>query len=302
MSVNCRVKALGEKFVELSKNFTGLDQRELLEKYIGLVWKGYENLYERLVAKWRISLDNLKPATRFVAENRARILETKSLILKMLKNCFEKVCNLFDVSDLDVDVVLFVGTMNVDGFIDIFEDREALFIGYEKASLHYPKFLEVFLCHEITHIVHMKILSKNLNLPLDKLFNEVLDWWFTAALIWEGLATVASKVLVPGFSDEEYLFCNMPNCGNYKWFEENRDFLLRGAKELLDAKDFEVFRNYFMGGSHPEDISSPRSGYYIGYLVVKEAVEKIGFPRFIRLHPDDWRRTVLSVVEQRKQC
>jgi len=136
--------------VELPKNFTGLDQRELLEKYIGLVWKGYENLYERLIARWRISLDNLKPATQFVADNRARILETKSLILKMLKNCFEKVCNLFDVSDLDVNVVLFVGTMNADDFIDIFEDREALFIGYEKASLNYPKFLEVFLCHEIT--------------------------------------------------------------------------------------------------------------------------------------------------------
>jgi len=68
----------------------------------------------------------------------------------------------------------------------------------------------------------MKILSKTLNLSLDKLFDEVLDWWFTAALIWEDLATVASKVLASGFSDEEYLFCHLPNCGDYKWLEENR--------------------------------------------------------------------------------
>lgn len=107
--------------------------------------------------------------------------------------------------------------------------------------------------------------------------------------------------MVPGFSDEEYLFCHIPGCGDYKWFEENRDFLLGKAVELLDAKDFEVFKNYFMSGSHCEEVASPRSGYYAGYLIVKETVEKMGFPRFIRLSPDDWKRTVLNIIKQKEQ-
>lgn len=79
--------------MELSKDFDGLDQRELFEKYIRSVCKGYENLYERLVARWRISPNNLKPAVRFVVENRTRVLEAKGLILKMLKGCFKRVCD-----------------------------------------------------------------------------------------------------------------------------------------------------------------------------------------------------------------
>jgi len=106
-------------------------------------------------------------------------------------------------------------------------------------------------------------------------------------LIWEGLAAVASKVLVPCFSDEEYLFCHLPNCGDYKWLEENRELVLKKVVKLLGVRDFNVYREYFMGGNHPKDVLSPMSGYYAGYLIVKKIVEKLGFSKFIKLSPDE---------------
>jgi len=289
----------GENFVKLSNNFVGLNHGELLERYVVFVWKDYKDLYERLVARRRIYPGNLEFAVKFIVKNREKILGTKNLVLDLLEGCLRKVCSLFEVTGLDVRVFLFVGTLNADGFTDTYKGEETLFIGYKLASLHYPRLVEVFLCHELTHFVHGKILSELLGLSWDKLFDDVLDWWFTAALIWEGLATFASKTLVPRFSDREYLACYLPSCGDYRWFEESRELLLKRATKLLDVRDFNVYREYFMGGGHPKDISSPRTGYYVGYLVIEKLVRRLGFSKLVRLHPSEWKKLIANILMQR---
>jgi len=55
-----------------------------------------------------------------------------------------------------------------------------------------------------------------------------------------------------------------------------------------------------MGGNHPRDVLSPRSGYYAGYLIVKKIVKKLGFPKFIKLSPNEWEETVFKCYNAKR--
>jgi len=153
---------------------------------------------------------------------------------------YHEVCNIY----------LFIGFFSPDMFVMKFGGDYVICCGLER--FHNFKNYPLLLSHEFCHFVHKKLHGEE-------------EDTLSARLVNEGLSVYFSSVAFPGLRPYQYLFMKR---ANYNTLEEKypciRKAILNG-----EIKDDDLFH----GAS---DKFPPRTGYFIGYKMVLEFVNRRG--------------------------
>ncbi|KPJ88539.1 MAG: hypothetical protein AMS17_05025 [Spirochaetes bacterium DG_61] len=148
------------------------------------------------------------------------------------------------------DAYLFIGFFSPDAFVIEHHGESVICVGLERYRRfrHYP----LLLAHEFCHCVINRTLGPG-------------NGRFHYKLVKEGLAVHFSKIAFPGRRENEYLFLRT---GAYNDMQTQKrsifEKLLREGERIGD-----IFHG--QNGELPN-----RIGYYIGYLMVKEFIERTG--------------------------
>lgn len=166
-------------------------------------------------------------------------------------------------------IVFFIGAFDNNAFVAPYnQDKSALCLPIEN------KLSDITLVHELTHIVHAKTASINLNWkrPLAELILE------------EGLALHMSKYLVPGENDEAYIETREEQ-GWLNSCHEHRTEIISGIKPyLFDSESNTLNRFTFGEGS----TGHRREAYYAGWELIDSVLRKgISFEELASISADN---------------
>lgn len=205
----------------------GDEGREIARKLLFDAWEKYgENLEH--IKNW--------------SPNTTRIQEILSMVKSVL-GCKE---------DIHLTVVYFVGAFEGNPFVaPISENEYAVCLPVE------TEITDIFLAHELTHIVHG--VTANLAMRWERPIAEII--------VQEGLATHVSKLLNPGLKDGDYI--------NHRpdWLEEcekNRETILKGVVPFLEDSTSEAAFKFTMGNGAS---GFEREAYFAGWEFVKKLLE-----------------------------
>lgn len=177
-------------------------------------------------------------------------------------------------STVNFGIVYFVGGFEKNPFITpLDENTLALCLPIES------EISDIFLTHELTHIVHAKTAS----------FSGEWERTVGTAILQEGLATQVSKQLVPGKQTEDYLAED-----NRDWFQGcklMRKEILEGIFPYLDDSSSEALTKFTFGSGTTRH---ERELYFVGWEIVdtlqkqgitfKEiaSIQEIEIPNYLR--------------------
>lgn len=225
------------KWPAFSRHYFGR-YREFLEN----VWfcsQGYtlKNIRERVAVIKKTDYDPLQDELKFY--------DIEANTEKIVQHCF----SLLGYPETPT-VYLFIGFFSPDAFVLKRGDDYVVCVGLERfrSFRHYP----VLLAHELCHYVQNKRLGETGTNILER-------------IIREGISVYFSKLAYPGRMENHYLFMKRGAC----------NFLQEGYKEIrkkiLNIEELTEDIFHGLSGSFP-----PRAGYYIGYRLVQEFMEKTG--------------------------
>ena len=142
-----------------------------------------------------------------------------------------------------------------------------------------------FFHHELFHVYHAQF------------FSGCEEMW---CAVWsEGLATVAAQSLSPRATDAQLLLTSprpiRPEV------ERNRDAAVCAVASRLDSKDAADYAALFSNGPGLTDLP-PRVGYFIGYLVAKEAAGHRSVKQLAHMDNEAAREVVAATFARLAHC
>jgi hypothetical protein len=192
-----------------------------------------------------------------------RVRETLPVLRAAIERTDPELARLFALDRLDLHWVLLVGMYWSDGWVVQLDGLPTCFIAVE--MLDSPLRAEILLPHEAAHVTHQARLGSHYA-DLTTLGDSVFV---------EGLATLASSHMAPGFSEVAYLWAGLertplrglPVSDWLAHCEASWPALQsRLLRELHDTSP-ERTAAYFLGSRTPEDLPE-RIGYFAGYRLV----------------------------------
>jgi uncharacterized protein YjaZ len=211
-------------------------------EFLSHVWLQYQGYTMRNI---RERVENVKKEDYAQIESELKLFDIEENTREVVQHCK----NILHDPD-PCNVYLFIGFFSPDGFVISYLNRWAICIGLERFRSF--KNYDVILSHEYCHYI------------LNKRCGESGDL-LPRRLIREGLAVYFSKIAFPGRTDSTYMLLSE---GRLLQLRDNYEAILReirsgemGAEQLF--------------GPRSENIP-PRTGYYVGYRLVQDFVDRTG--------------------------
>ena len=237
------------------------------EAYAGVLdpataWVGYEHRHADLFARYFDGWGDAqaRPAAAAAMVQTAKRLAAAGLDWHGLLDDVAARMTALVPGDLEVPVVVFVGTGSSNGWVTPLGGRATVFLAAELAAP--PPFNAVLAAHELTHA------AQNLLNPAW----EATDYPLGAYAFEEGLATYLSALTYPGHADDEYL-----------WFDSNHQHWLRDCEQAWPTAATalqQVLDEPCGGGAKRQFFAAPpageiaavpiRFGYYAGWRIVRD--------------------------------
>lgn len=171
------------------------------------------------------------------------------------------------------------GTRTVDGHTYMIFGTDVM------ARIYEPGGTTPFFHHELFHFYHKAY------------FGECEAFWCS---LWsEGLATYVSEQLNPG-ADDRAMLLTLPEPIRPA-VDANLNYAVCEARSRLDSEEMSDYAPFFFGNAHIERLP-PRSGYYIGYLVAKEAGRTRTVQQLAHLSVAEARPIVEAALASLAQC
>lgn len=197
-----------------------------------------------------------------------RIRQMRLVVDATIEHTEREVACLFALDRLDMTWVLLVGMYWSDGWVAEVEGQPISYIALE--LLEAPVRAQILLPHEAAHVTHATALGdewQNLTTLADGLF-------------LEGLATLASTRVAPGYDEAAYLWAGMTKTPRgvsvHDWLAECEvQFpVLKGQlREHLEATDPATCAPWFYGETERLDLPQ-RYGYFAGYRLLQRLAHK----------------------------
>ncbi|UCH63705.1 MAG: hypothetical protein JSU77_04460 [Fidelibacterota bacterium] len=189
-----------------------------------------------------------------VSENYSRYLEDKALILsnyerysEAKEKAIESMNRAYGSNIPEVLIVPCIGLYANAGWAQDVDDKHYVCLALER--LPENRNIEILLAHEIGHAIS----------EID--WSTVLDGFYN-----EGHATYVSSVLVPGYSDEEYLHMSREMYNScLDWIDANRDKIAADAGEKLEVMN--EYHKFYLTTRY--NVNHENIGYLIGYEYLK---------------------------------
>ncbi|MEM7111064.1 MAG: DUF2268 domain-containing putative Zn-dependent protease [Chloroflexota bacterium] len=189
---------------------------------------------------------------------------------------------LFAADRADLQFVLLVGLFNSDAWVTELNGRLTTFLALEAKTNSRLSVLEVTIAHELAHAFHGELSQLKMNSTM-----------VGEGLFLEGLAVLASTILVPERKTADYL-CpggNQTATGQdcAAWLAECKaqmPFLRQRLLQDLKISDENVYASYFWNRPQSQQAGIPlRSGYVVGYQLVKALHSRYSIAEMARWSP-----------------
>ncbi len=184
----------------------------------------------------------------------------------------------------DIPVYLLHSLGEMDGGTRTIRKRNVMIFGADViARLHDDESIGPFFDHELFHIYHARF---------------HIDCLQIRCSLWqEGLATYAASVMNKT-GDPHMLMLDTPEPIGPE-VDADMASALCLVRSKLDATSQADFGPMFTGGKRTEDDRFPRRyGYYVGYLVAKEAARTIPLPRLARLSRAEAKPVIAGALDR----
>jgi len=225
-------------------------------------WAGYEHRHADLFARYfdRWGDVQRRPAAAAAMVQTAERLAASGLDWHGLLDDVAARMTALVPEDLEVPVVVFVGTGTSNGWVTPLGGRSTVFLAAELAAP--PPFEAVLTAHELTHAAQY-------------LLNpawEAADYPVGANAFAEGLATFVSSLAYPGLGDDEYLWFDS---AHQQWLRDCEQAWPTAAASLAQVLDEPcggaAERRFFSSPPAGEKATVPRRfGYYAGWRIVRD--------------------------------
>lgn len=171
------------------------------------------------------------------------------------------------------------GTRDIDGRIYMIFGADVM------ARIYEPGGTTPFFHHELFHFYHKAY------------FAECEVFWCS---LWaEGLATYVSEQLNPG-ADDRAMLLTLPRPIRPE-VDANLEYAVCQTQSRLDSESMDDYRPFFFGNANLERLP-PRAGYYIGYLIAKEAGRTRTVQELAHLSPAEARPIVDAALASLATC
>ncbi|MFO1323562.1 MAG: hypothetical protein U1F15_05820 [Burkholderiales bacterium] len=267
MAPPARVEALKAEFAPLFPGFYDPERVKAFatrERYDAMIARSFETFVE------------LRP----------RYERTSASFAAMLAPARDDFARRFpDIAPLgDVYLVHSMGEM--DGGIRTIDGRRYLVFGADvMARLYAPGDERPFFQHELFHVYH------------GQFFAECEEVW--CALWQEGLAVYVSEQLNPGATDMQLLL-TMPRPIRPE-VDANLSAAVCAVHARLRSDKPDDYAPLFLGRAQLDGLP-PRFGYYVGYLVAREAARTHSMRELARMSADEARPVVESSLAALAKC
>jgi len=183
----------------------------------------------------------------------------------IIDGIYSNVAGIFK-KEIDFDYCIMIGFYNANGWTDIVDGKEIPIVALDYVV--HPS-VGIVLTHELVHAFHKSCVAIDENNILDVLF-------------YEGLAVYLTKKLNTGYGDNIYLsnFSGEWYDSWVEWFGKNKYKLLRINEKA----------QCFVQGQYRDKEFPARIGYYAGFNMIRDLVEKYGLDKVINLNIKEIRR------------
>lgn len=211
---------------------------------------------------------------------------------------------LFAAPSADFAWVLMVGLFASDAWAAPLRGRTAAFLALESPTLAERRSIAITVAHEAAHAVHEACAA----------FSLADSTLVGLGLFAEGVAVLASMLLVPGESEHAYLCPGAETTQDGQdcraWLadcDERWPELRRRLLRDVDQDDPARFATYFWGGRHRRGDAAPtvvpvRAGYVVGYRVVGALNRHYTLPEMARWSPEQAAGAVRATLEATPHC
>ncbi|MEA3396505.1 MAG: DUF2268 domain-containing putative Zn-dependent protease [Chloroflexota bacterium] len=211
-----------------------------------------------------------------------RLPELSHNIQTRIAGIVTRCARLFAAPEIDLDVVVMVGSFTSNGWLTFFRGKPTVFLALECFAT--PRYLELLIAHELAHGFHAQCSA-----------TPWAEFAIGEALFGEGLAIVASANICPDATEEETLWFKtgyadwLAECAA-RWPELRRRFLADLAKI-----DEPLYASYF-GEKGPAAGLPKRAGYFVGARVIQSLSQQHTLAELARWSPEravaETRRTL----------
>ena len=210
------------------------------------------------------SFDRLK---KKFETDRQKYIKWQKEYYSIIDIAYSQVAKIFK-KDIALDYCIMIGFYNANGWTDIVDGKEIPI-----AALDYvvhPS-IGIVLVHELVHAFQKSYVEIDENNILDVLF-------------YEGLAVYLTKKLNPGYNDNIYLSNFNEEWYNswVAWYGENKYKLLKIDEEA----------KCFVQGQYRDKKFPSRIGYYAGFNMINDLVNKYGLNKVVNFDIDKIRYMV----------
>lgn len=241
--------------------------------------------------------ENLPEALKRYEEDNERIRKITAAVEELISKIVSKVLTAFDVREdqVEIDVVIFVGTYGADGFCFPVAGRWTIFLALERLS-YYGDAIRPLVAHELSHGFYCELGGKAHPEPFTKIMKDP-SFFFRVApgLFMEGLAVAASKRIVPGLEERTYLLYALEQ---WEWCQENRATLMALVLNELGNQDQEAYFKFFTAGKPTKELPYPRAGYYIGYLAIEQLLNQHSLRELAEVEPEEYPQMIGAALRQ----
>src|SRR5699024_5868413 len=264
--VNLEVINLVPKFLNF---FELANHEDVSESERWNLWKKYYNFAALPPGYDQQARKQLNQTWVKYQSNINQILNWKPDQIK-LESIFAEIKSLLG-SDEDIPfvIVFFVSAFDNSAFVAPYNEHKAMLCLPIENQLS-----DIFVVHELTHIVHSEIASLEMN--WERPIAEIV--------LQEGLALHVSKHLVPGERDEAYIEMGVELVW-LKYCHDHRKKILNGITPYLSESKGEVIEKFIFGTGAS---GHKREAYYAGWELVNSELKKgVSFKQLASIKPKD---------------
>ena len=214
------------------------------------------------------TMDHLSHALERYAVDLDRIRQMKEVVSGAIASTEPAVANLFALDHFTMRWVLLVGMYWSEGWVAKIDEQPISYIALE--LLEAPVRAEILVPHEAAHVAHATALGdewQNLTTLADGLF-------------LEGLATLASGSVAPGYDEAAYLWAGLTETPRavsvHDWLAECEalwSVLNDQLRQHLASTDPAIYAPWFYGEDARPELPQ-RYGYFAGYRMLQRLAEE----------------------------
>lgn len=295
-----RMRGLYRSFFDFWETAQGKSQEEQLELWQELYESKHPEVFQvYFSAPYWGRREDLPEALLRYGKEIERIVSTRETE-KLIPQITEGALAAFAAGEdeIEIDVIYFIGVYGADGFSFPLADRATIFLALERLAEYKADRMKALIAHELSHGFHMELgrrANPEIFMKMMKNLQE-FESWIARNVFSEGLATSASKRIVPGLDEKIYLFYSPEQ---WDWCQRNKKRLIEMILKRLDSRDQDTFYKFFTIWKPTEELPYHRTGYYVGYLAMEKLLKRYSLRELAEIGPENYSKLIRQALARR---